>query len=116
MRRLWGASSPARARRVGGASFVFAPMEMEIDSARPTDPQLCAQLAAYRHLARGIAPPPSVWEGAIWGAPTPPSIAEIRSAEELLAAEGEQDTLLLARLKARQAELRRQAKVPAVAG
>jgi ATP-dependent helicase STH1/SNF2 len=102
MRRLWGASSPARRR--GG--FCFAPMEMEIDSARPTDPQLCAQLAAYRHLARGIAPPPSVWEGAIWGAPTPPSIAEIRSAEELLAAEGEQDTLLLARLKARQAELR----------
>lgn len=71
------------------------------------DAELMSQISSYRHLARGIAPPPAVWQGALHGAaPPPPSTATVESADVLLEDERTANAALVARLTMRQAEMR----------
>ena len=69
-----------------------------------SDSERCinAQITAYRHVVHGVAPPPVVWQEAAVVQPHPPC----SSAESLLEQVTEWDHKLLARLRARQQELR----------
>ena len=74
------------------------------DEKRGGEPQLSAQLAAYRHICRGIVPPHAVWHRAA-GAPEivhKPVIGGPALQEKA----SEWDSALLSRLRARQQELR----------
>ncbi len=69
--------------------------------ATPASETLRAQLSAYRHLSRGVAPPNAVAQRC-FGTPLAPPI----SGEALLEAEAAADQQLLEALDTRQAELR----------
>ena len=76
---------------------------MSADSASAS--QLRAQLSSYRHLVRGVAPPPTTWQRAA-GQPAAGLLSTPLSSDALLAAEAASDEHVLARLAARQADLR----------
>ena len=71
-------------------------------STSPDALRLRAQLASYRHLTRGVAPPPATWKRT-----QPASLGVVpASSDALLRAERQADERVVLRMQARQAELR----------
>ena len=96
---------PSRASGAGILSRNLLPLfAMFTGDPGSSDSERCinAQITAYRHVVHGVAPPPVVWQEAAVVQPHPPC----SSAESLLEQVTEWDHKLLARLRARQQELR----------
>ena len=99
-----GAPTVAASRRKDMSSASASVPAGSGDEKRGGEPQLSAQLAAYRHICRGIVPPHAVWHRAA-GAPEivhKPVIGGPALQEKA----SEWDSALLSRLRARQQELR----------